>query len=105
MMKYKYYFCEDFDERCYGLHHFEDMIASGEYDEFRLKGARLEINGDGFYCQYHCEVFERGCSDCGILCSGYKPRNGKSGICVSYRNCYEITNDTFLLTKNGLVNT
>lgn len=65
--------------------------------EMDLWLAERVTNSPYFYCQHYGEVGERSEGSCGKICKGYKPRNGKSGICKNYGYTYEQTDRCFTL--------
>ena len=59
----------------------------GETSFTAWEGVRMV--GAGFaWCREFGAPIEKG-EGCGKLCEKYSPRNGKSGMCMEWRHCYE----------------
>ena len=100
-MKEKLYF-EMGGENCYTLDYFKELLCDIT-KEIILQVGTMERGSDYMWCKIIGECIERGSGDCGKLeCVDYKPRNGKSGRCISLINCYEPTGPELSLTKEGL---
>lgn len=80
----KMYFKDKDSELCYPRDHFIGDGISEAYEAIREKGS------DAFFCRYNGEVGMKGEGNCGVVCVDYKPRNGKSGICVHNGPVYYI---------------
>ena len=90
---------EGWDE-LYPLEYFEEML---EADNHRVEMV-LDIFepkwGTGtFWCIELGEGFESGDAGCGLECSDYSPRNGKSGICKFWRPAHHPTGKTVTIVK------
>lgn len=87
-MKKRFYSERFDDEECYPLEHFQEDLDSGLHenkDGIDLFIWEMKPRTGTFWCTYHGEGFESGEGYCNKFdCSGYAPRNGKSGICRSY---------------------
>lgn len=85
MKKNKLYFAND-DDMAYPIDwHIFKMKEAGinKLDVFK---AEVERGTGYFFCRFNQQVGETG--NCGKLCIGYDPRNGKSGICKNYGYVY-----------------
>jgi len=100
-MKEKLYFEECSEGYCYPLHYFKDRIEDGE-EKIELQLAKRDIGKGCFWCIEAGEALETSEGSCGSICADYKPRNGKSGICVNHRNTFSTTGKILVLTKDGL---
>ena len=97
----KYYFEIGNDEYCYSLNFFQESLSWNS--EILLRLAKREARDyQGVWCAWEGESFERRNNDCGLSCNGYKPRNGKGGICKHQTTCYRPVGQILSLTKNGL---
>lgn len=83
----KYFFLTKDAQSCYTKDWIVDQIRAQGFDELKVFTAQRETNVPYFFCSYFGETGEVG-EGCGKECSAYDPRNGKSGICKHYRNCY-----------------
>lgn len=59
----------------------------GETSFTAWEGVRMVGEGFGWCAEFNFHI-EKG-EGCGKLCEKYRPRNGKSGICMEWRHCYE----------------
>jgi len=83
----KYFFLTKDDERCYTKKWIQDQIREHGFNELKVFAAERQTGFPYFFCSYFSVVGEVG-ESCGKGCYAYAPRNGKSGICKHYRNCY-----------------
>ena len=90
----KYYFISDYDETCYTAKGVLEYMEENGLTELTVNIAEIEKVEGYFYCLDIMDMGEKG--DCGKYCSGYSPRNGKSGICKWHRNFHEPTDKTRL---------
>ena len=97
----KLYFHELDDECCYHLDSILDYMKENEISELKIFEAKRETGSDYFYCKYYdCAAEKNG--ECGKMCDGYQPRNGKSGICRHTGYCYEQTDKWKMLINPDL---
>lgn len=92
MSKYFFRKSEDWDfaEMCYTLQYHKDYMREHDIKEMQVYEAKRETSNLYFYCNHFGEIGESN-DTCGKGCDLYKPRNGKSGVCIHHRNCYEQT--------------
>ena len=83
----KYYFLTKDAPMCYTKERIQDQIREQGFDKLKVFTAKRETNAPYFFCSYFGESGIVG-EVCGKECTAYSPRNGKSGICKHYRNCY-----------------
>ena len=81
----------------YSLDSWKQFMRATKIKSLVLTENVIDKCTDYFYCTEFDEVGESG--HCGKECDKYKPRNGKSGICVNHRRCYEPT-DVLLTIVN-----
>lgn len=94
---HKSFFFENGAELCYRLSsHIENMIDAG-IDELKLHLAERETDSGYFYCRFYGSVGEKSDGECGKMCEGYEPRNGKSGACKHSGYTYDNAGRQFLL--------
>jgi len=96
-MKY-YYSSEGCDYVCI-LDEFKEIMLEGGEEEIALEEMKRDYGGE-MYCNKNEEFPEKGY--CGLSCSMYAPRNGKSGRCRYLENGFIGTGKKFILTKSGL---
>lgn len=96
-MSHKLYFASNIDdERCYTLPAIVEMMKEHDLSETEIQPAQKDAIYDGiFYCKHFDTIGEDG--ECGTICEGYEPRNGKSGICKHKGHCYEPSEKAFTL--------
>lgn len=82
----KYYFTKN-AENCYTLDHHKSVMKFNLLNELELFEAIIHRGSGFFYCKCFGEVGESN-GTCGKECHKYKPRNGKSGICIFHRPIY-----------------
>lgn len=83
MKKSKFYFQSEDAEICWPLEYHLDIARfEGVYSVELFEAIPTKLSG-WFWCKHIAEVGEDGY--CGKVCNGYKPRNGKSGMC-KYRS-------------------
>jgi len=86
----KYYFSDNDEETCYTIAgHKQQMIDNNEVERIVFE-AKISDEKGFFYCKVMGEIGEVD-GTCGKDCIMYIPRNGKSGICTSYRKLYAQT--------------
>ena len=83
----KLYFRKD-SEMCYDLATIKDEMRSDGISEETVTEAEIERGTGMFWCNEFFEIGDSSEGTCGRTCDGYKPRNGKNGICVHHRNPY-----------------
>ncbi len=83
-------------ENCTTLDTIVDEMRYLHSTKCEVTLAKRTPNQDYMYCRLYQEVGEKG--NCGKFCNGYKPRNGKSGACVSLGSLYEPTDQVFTVT-------
>lgn len=99
MSKY-YFYAEELDaEMCHGIEYWQD-VADFEERPIELYEAKPEYGTDYFYCSNYYFVGIKSDSDCGKLCEGYNPRNGKSGRCKHSNSCYTATDKKITVYPN-----
>lgn len=103
MKKYKFYFEVGDWEQCLPLDYFEERLKESDAKELHIVGAVIDYGGDGMYCSESGETMYKGEGECGLSCSLYKPRNGKSGRCCYSKNCYRDSGEAFVLTESGVL--
>ena len=91
----KYYFRKN-DERCYTKEYHLDWMKDNELTEMEVYEAVPEHGTGMFTCAEFGEIGEVG-EGCGKMCDMYQPRNGKNGICKSYRTPYGQTDKKITL--------
>lgn len=92
----KYYFEKGDSEMCYTKEHFIDLMEERGITEMEVFPAKMVVGEKMFYCSEYGEIGESG-ESCGVLCGGYKPRNGKNGRCRHHSNTYEPTDKPIIL--------
>ena len=96
----KMYFKDKNDELCFNkkaiLGDMEDECLS----ELTVYIAERMVGSDYFYCREFEAVGEKSEGGCGAMCKKYKPRNGKSGICVHSGYVYECTDKVEVIKRN-----
>lgn len=98
----KYYGHKDY-EFCGTRQFWIEKMKELELDKLTLIGMKVEYRTEYFWCTHFSEIFLKDENNCGIVCKGYQPRNGKSGRCRFNSNSYEPTNEEFLLKNNKLI--
>ena len=91
------FFFQDDDCYCYTLQYHINFMKKNNLTEMDLWLAEREANVDYFYCKFFQECGIKSESNCGKLCSAYKPRNKKSGICKYFGYSYKKTKKCFTL--------
>lgn len=92
------FFDHEESEICHGLRYFMDQLIEDDFNHSIDLYKAKRINGiDQFYCSAFNSPGDKG--HCGAECEKYKPRNGKSGICVHNRPLYEATEKVTLLQR------
>jgi len=91
------FFFRDYDDTCYTLQSQIDYMIENGITEMDLYLAERETNSSYFFCKHFGECGDKSDDGCGKLCDGYKPRNGKSGVCQHYGYTYEQTDRCFTL--------
>jgi hypothetical protein len=94
----KYYFQQD-GEQAYDLQYHLDYMKKHDLKEMVVFEAKtllinhfIRVTGtEFFFCHEFQEVGEKHQDSCGIVCGGYKPRNGKNGRCIHSGYTYEQT--------------
>ena len=67
---------------CYELEYFTEMLKEDDHNNsYVLEIWEQEIGTGIFWCREEGEAFESSEGVCGLECSAYSPRNGKSGRC------------------------
>lgn len=84
----KYYFRNVDSENCFALDSIKDQMRFEGITETKVFEAQIEYGTDHFWCAEFGDIGVKYDSECGNSCKSYKPRNGKSGRCVSHKNCY-----------------
>jgi hypothetical protein len=83
----KLYFYNEGDEICVSIESIKEMMIDDELTEKTVSEAVIDPDKSYFWCT---ETGDAGLSDegtCGKYCEYYKPRNGKSGVCLFHRRC------------------
>ena len=90
MKKTQLYFSHVDSERCYALSVHLEEAEEQELTEITLFSAVKSDDKDSFFCKELQSVGLRREGFCGSkVCSAYKPRNRKSGICTHLTHTYE----------------
>lgn len=89
-MKKGYYFCDMIDDSaCFNYQKIVEFCKEYGINQITVFQAQ-RVTGDGtFYCDLYDECGYTSDSNCGRLCDGYKPLNGKNGRCKHSKYCYE----------------
>ena len=98
-MNKKLYFGGDNDENCYSITYFKEKMMEDDLAEMVIILAERETGTEYFFCKEYFSVGEKG--ECGKICDGYKPNNGKNGRCKHFGYCYDVTDKKFLLKREG----
>ena len=101
-MKKRLYTLHGFDsEICYERDYWEGILKDDlHHNWYKLGVWEANIPGDGtFFCIEDGEAYDSSESYCGLQCSGYKPRNGKSGRCKWHGPTYSPTGETIRIEK------
>ena len=80
-------------EHCYTVDEIKAQMAEDGIKEEVVTRAKADRSHGYFYCQEYGDIAESG-ESCGVVCEGYKPRNGKNGICKHNTSCHEPTDET-----------
>jgi hypothetical protein len=91
----KRFFFMDGDSICWRLDAHIDYMLSNNILEMDVWLAQPVINAPYFFCKQFEEVGDKG--NCGKQCIGYKPKNGRSGVCRHYGCTYEQTDRKFTI--------
>lgn len=91
------FFFRDDDDMCYTLQSQIDYMIDNGITEMNLWLAERETNVSYFFCKYFEACGDKSEVGCGKHCEGYKPRNGKSGVCKHYGYTFERTDRCFIL--------
>jgi len=97
---YKRFFFRGKDYDRSALRSQVDYMIEHGLCEMDLWLAKREIKSSYFFCKHFGEVGNKTEGVCGKSCEGYKPRNGKSGVCFHYGYTYEQTNECFTVKIN-----
>lgn len=95
----KYYFSDHDEEMSFTLEAHKQQMRDNEETERTVFKAIKSNQTDYFYCNAIGEVGSKppDGEPCGIGCSFYEPRNGKSGCCKSFRKLYTASDKSKLL--------
>lgn len=88
----KYYFEHEEAENCYSLEAIKDRMRFNGVKELTVIEAERNTGDGYFWCKHFNFGGEVG-EGCGILCSAYKPRNGKRGRCIHSGYTYDFTDN------------
>lgn len=91
------FFFRDDDDTCYTLQSQIDYMIENGITEMKLFLAERETKSPYFFCKHFGECGDKSECTCGKICDGYKPKNGKSGVCKHYGYTYEQTDRCFIL--------
>jgi hypothetical protein len=94
------YFFRDGDADCYALQSHVEHMKENHITEMTLWLAEKETDAPYFFCKHFLEIGEKSEGGCGNLCTEYKPKNGKSGVCKHYGYTYEQTEIIYTITIN-----
>ena len=100
MSRAKLYFQDDDQEECHTLEWHRQDLAATEHDEEKervLYEAKRVTGEEFFYCKEFFVIGMKG--ECGLMCEGYKPNNGKNGRCAHWGYCYEPTEKTITIHR------
>lgn len=98
----KFYFAKNFSPQgddnyddccCYPLSYYVQFKQ-----EIELELAERETGVSHFWCDEFFIVGDDSKESCGLQCTEYKPRNGKSGRCKHHQNCFVGTGRKFKLS-------
>ena len=81
------YFISKEDDICTSKSGVKDYLTENGLLEIEVFEAKRITNDVYFFCKKYNDSFLKGV--CGNYCDGYIPKNGKSGCCLYFRNCYE----------------
>jgi hypothetical protein len=84
----KRYFDNADEGYCYSIDHFKEILKESGDSEIILWLAEREVGEDHFFCSEYGEVGLKEDNQCGRLCDGYAPINGKNGRCRHSKNTY-----------------
>jgi hypothetical protein len=105
MKKNRLYFRQD-DEMCYTIKAHLQYMIENEIDAMYIFPAKLITGGDYFWCKEFQAIGDKpvaGFTSCGKLCSKYKPRNGKSGVCTHWGYTYDKTDKCYTLKIDSII--
>ena len=94
----KLYFNEFDDEQCFKIDYHKDFMRDEGIKVMKLYEAKRETGTGYFYCTEYFSIGEVG--ECGKICDGYVPNNGKNGRCRHYGYTYEQTDKIKILKLN-----
>ena len=85
-----YFFCDMIDDfACFNYNRIVEFCKEHRINQITVFQAK-RVTGEGtFYCDFYDTCGYSKDSDCGKMCDGYKPLNGKSGRCSHSKYCYE----------------
>lgn len=84
------YFCKEFNEAfAYDMDTLKDMAKHEALNQITVTKAIPDPCKDHFYCKEFGFVALKSQGECGKICEGYTPKNGKSGMCKFQGKCYE----------------
>lgn len=86
MRKPKFYFRNADAEICYTLEYHLSNAKDEKITTIDLYVAIPDKDPHIFFCKAVQQCAETGC--CGSHCEQYKPKNGKSGMCLHKGRCY-----------------
>jgi hypothetical protein len=88
------YFCRNFDsETAYDLATLKGRAKRLYMNQITVTKAVPDPFKDHFYCKEFDYVGVKSDGECGKICDGYTPKNGKSGMCRHQAKCYEPTGE------------
>ena len=96
----KHYFDNEDEGFCYGISYFKELMKEEDISEMELYEGVREIGQDHFFCNHFQEVGIKDEGQCGRICEGYSPRNGKNGRCKHSKNTY-FPGQKYRLLKTG----
>lgn len=94
----KLYFKTAKSETCSDLEVIKDEMRCNNETEATIHPAVKDSVDGFFWCHALGEIGEKG--QCGKQCSDYKPRNSKSGCCVSRGDLYRPSIETITVKLN-----
>lgn len=94
------YFDNSEEGFAYGIKYYKEYLIENNEESIRLWKAIIEHGTDHFYCSHFDGFGSKYEGECGRMCEGYAPRNGKNGRCRYSKNCY-VWGDEYLLKKTG----
>lgn len=87
----KLYFNQSSPDFCYPIDYWYQQMKDEGLTKMSLIEAKLDPNKDLLFCKHYQSCGLKSEGGCGKFCEGYKPKNGKWGMCRHQGKCYEPT--------------